>query len=380
MRRYILSGKASAWGTIAEAILQSKQPDPIDPNKRKIINMEKADSINTNRPIDKLRDGAGAFEINTPDDETAISGMISIGNEHLLIIKGKGIYEIKLADQIDPKRTNINIPSTIQKVLSYGSDDPWVGSVLLTAHELLKKTIIGEQVDCDKILNMVLRISQDIAGALEVSELYSKKEQRALESFDSKIRANRSVILPSINDVSSMCKEFLQKSDHALRELFDIVKLFYNGVGAGGWDSLKTAVKSEPDKVDNFLEFIENVLPLFRLVRNSRNCVEHPREGQNLEVSNFSLDPKNSLVPPLVTINHSKTPLKATPVSVFFSSTSCEIISIVELMLVYLCSRKVKPFAGFPVQVYEMPVDKRRSKYVKFGYGVPNGDTIVPFG
>ncbi len=342
--------------------------------------MKKADSDNKKRPIDKLRDGAGAFEIKTQDDETAISGMISIGDERLLIIKGKGIYEIKFADHIDPKRTNINVPNTIQKVLPYGSDDPWVGSVLLTAVELLKKSIIGEQIDCEKILNMVLRISQDIAGALEVSESYSIKEQRALDRFDSKIGADRSVILPSINDVSSMCKEFLQKADHALRELLDIVKLFQNGVGAGGWDSLKASVESESDKVDNFLEFIESALPLLRSVRNSRNCVEHPREGQNLEVSNFSVDSNNSLVPPLVTINHPKTPLKATPVSMFFSTTSREIISIVELMLVYLCSRKVKPFAGFPVQVYEMPVDKRRSKYVKFGYGIPNGDTIVPFG
>ena len=342
--------------------------------------MKKTESNYTKRPIDKLRDSAGAFDINTPGDETAISGMMSIGDERLLIIKGKGIYEIKLADQIDPKRTNINTPSTIQKVLSYGSDDSWVGSVLLTANELLKKSIIGEQVDCDKILNMVLLISQDIAGALEVSESYSKKEQRALNSFDYKIRADRSVILPSINDVSSMCKGFLQKSDHALRELFDIVKLFHSVVGAGGWDSLKAGVESAHDKVDNFLDFIEHVLPLLRLVRISRNCVEHPREGQNIEVSDFSLDPKNSLVPPLVTINHPKTPLKATPVSIFFNSTSHEIISIVELMLVYLCSRKVKPFAGFPVQVYEMPEDKLRSNYVTFVYGIPNGDTILPFG
>jgi hypothetical protein len=166
---------------------------------RKIIAMKKTDS-NNKRPIDKLRDGSGAFDINTPGDESAISGMNSIDDERLLLIKGKGIYEIELADQIDPKRTNMNTPSTIQKVLPYGSDDPWVGSVLLTATELLKKPMIGEEVDCGKILNMVLRISQDIAGALEVSESYSKKEQRALENFDSKIRVDRSVILPAIND------------------------------------------------------------------------------------------------------------------------------------------------------------------------------------
>ena len=75
---------------------------------------------NNRRPIDKLRDGAGSFDINTPDDDSPITGMISLG-ERFLVVKGKGIYEIKLADQIDPERTNINAPNTIQKVLSCGS-------------------------------------------------------------------------------------------------------------------------------------------------------------------------------------------------------------------------------------------------------------------
>lgn len=341
---------------------------------------EKSDSDKTKRPIDKLRDGGGSFDINTPDDETPVSGMISIGDERLLIVKGKGIYEVKFADQIDPERTNINVPTTIQKVLSYGSDNPWVGSVLLTADELLKETIIGKQVDRKTILTMMIRISQDIAAALDVLESYSKKEKIEVDNFDHQIRENRSVILPSINDASSMCKEFLQKLDHALRELFDIVKLFHGGVGSRGWDSLKDVIESESTKVDNFLEFIENALPILRLVRNSRNCVEHPRDGYNLEVTDFSINAENNLVPPLITIIHPKTPLEAVPVSALFNQASSEIINIVELMLVFLCSRKVEPFAGFPVQVYEIPEDQRRSKHVKYGYGIPNGDTIVPFG
>lgn len=87
------------------------------------------------RPIDKLRDGAGSFEIKTPGDDSAILEMISTG-DRLLVVKGKGIYEVKLADEVDPKRTNINVPNTIQRVLPYGADDPWVGAVLLTGHHL----------------------------------------------------------------------------------------------------------------------------------------------------------------------------------------------------------------------------------------------------
>ena len=47
------------------------------------------------RSIDRLRDGAGSLEIKTPDDDSAITGMISFG-DNLLVVKEKGIYAIKL--------------------------------------------------------------------------------------------------------------------------------------------------------------------------------------------------------------------------------------------------------------------------------------------
>ena len=74
------------------------------------------------RLIDKVRDGALSMGISTPDDNSAISEMIFTG-ERLLIVKGKGIYEVKLADQVDPGRTNIATSNTVQRVLPYGADD-----------------------------------------------------------------------------------------------------------------------------------------------------------------------------------------------------------------------------------------------------------------
>ncbi len=338
------------------------------------------EKLGSKSAIGKLRDGAGAFEISTPEDQTAISGMISIKDERLLIVKGQGIYEVQFADRIDPKRTNINVPNTIQKVLPYGSDHEWVGRILLTANELFKDSILGKEVDCGQSLELALEISQNIAGALEVAESYDSSEEVALKEFNAEIRKDRSVVLPTIHGTNAMCKEFLQKSDHALRELFSTVKLFYSKVGAKGWDSLRGEIEREPEKTDNFLEFIDNALPLLRLVRNARNCVEHPRKGYKLQVSNFSVSADNALVSPLVSVEHPKTPLKDVPLSVFFRDISSELIALTELMYVYLCARKVKPFAGLPVTVYEMPPERRKHVNIRFGYGVRNGDDIVPFG
>ncbi|MFC1577655.1 hypothetical protein ACFL36_01460 [Thermodesulfobacteriota bacterium] len=330
-------------------------------------------------PIDRLREGAGSLEISTPDDDSSITGMISL-RERLLVFKGKGIYEVKLADKVDPERKNIHAPNTIQRVLPYGSDHPWVGAVVLTAHELLKSTILVEAIDCDGCMDLVIDIAQDIAGYKKLVENYAEEQEAAMNGFNSKIRKDRSVLIPAIGNVLARCKEFLQKSDHTLKGLFKIVKFFYSDVGTGGWGSLKSKINKEPQGVDNFSQFLESVLPLLQMVRNARNCVEHPRPEQRIVISDFSVDPNNHLLLPMLEIIHPKTPLNKIPVAEFMNHISEEIVNIVELMLVFLCSRHVRPFAGFPVQVFETPVDRRRSPNVRYGYGVANEDTFIPFG
>jgi hypothetical protein len=334
---------------------------------------------NKKGPIDRLRDGAGAFKISTPDDDSPITGMMSLG-KRLLVIKRKGIYEVKLADQIDPERTNINAPNTIQRVLSFGSDDPWVGAVVLTAHELLKHSVLDERIDCEKSLNLVVDIAQDIAAAKEMAAQFSAVQDSAINSFNAQIQKDRSVILPSTSNGATRCKEFLQKLDHSLRELFKIVKIFYENVGLGGWESLKSEIDKVPHGIDKFPQFLQNVLPFLQMIRNSRNCVEHPRPDQKIVFSDFSVNSRNILITPMIEIIHPKTPLNMVPVSDFMDQTSDEIVRVIEQMLVFLCARHIRSFSGFPVQIYEFPAGQRRTPNVRYGYGVANGDAIVPFG
>lgn len=329
------------------------------------------------RPIDRLRDGAGSIEIHTPDDDSAISEMISIG-ERLLVIKGRGVYEVKLADQIDPNRTNIATPNTVQKILPYGVDDAWVGATLLTAYHLLKNSSAQNKVDGDEAFALVLEIAEDISGAHQLHESYAKAEADAMANLDAKIRADRSIMVPAIGNVETRCNEFLQRSDHVLRELLRLVRMFYSDVGSGGWESLKAKIDGEPQDIDNFPHFLGQELPFLQLIRNARNCVEHPRPEQRLLVTDFELDPNNALLPPMIQINHPKTPLEKIPVKTFFSQALGNIVSIVELMIVFLCARHVKSFGGMPIQVMEVPLERRRSPHVRYAYGVLLGGQLVP--
>jgi hypothetical protein len=329
------------------------------------------------RPIDKLRDGAGSFEIKTPDDDSAISEMISTG-DRLFVVKGKGIYEVKLADQVDPKRTNISVPNTFQRVLPYGADDPWVGAVVLTGRHLLLSSCSPSTVASNSAFGLVLEIAEDIARAHQLVEHYREAEGAAMESLDPKIQKDRSVLVPSIGNVESRCNEFLQRSDHALRELFRLVQMFYPDVGSGGWKGLKKKIDGGPQDVDNFSQFLAEMVPFLQQIRNARNCVEHPRSEQRLVVEDFSIDPKNILFPPMLEIIHPKTPINRLPVSTFFTQTLQNIVRVVELMVVFLCARHVSPIAGFPVHVVEFPPEHRKSAHVRYGYGAVIGNQVVP--
>lgn len=329
------------------------------------------------RPIDILRDGAGSFDLKTPGDTSAILDLISTG-DRLLVLKGKGIYEVKLADEIDPKRTNINVPNTIQKVLPYGVEDPWIGAVVLTGRHLLLSSCSLSNADGKLAFNLVLKIAKDIAGAYQLMENYQEAEHTATESLDPKIQKDRSVVVPAVGNVESRCNEFLQRTDHALRELFRLVRMFYPDVNSGFWKGLKKKIDDGPQDIDNFPQFLAETVPFLQQVRNARNCVEHPRQDQRLIVTDFDIDPNNLLLLPSVEVVHTETPLDRRPVSVFFAQTLQNIVRIVELMIVFLCSRHVRPVSGFPIQVIELPPEHRKYPHVRYGYGAMIGGQIAP--
>lgn len=340
--------------------------------------MSKKDNDQKGR-IDRLRDGGGSLEVKTPDDDSAITGMISHGDS-LLVVKEKGVYAIKLADQIDPERKNINVPNTIQRILPYGSSEPWVGATLLTGSELLKKEILHEHVDTERAMSLVVEIAQNIAGAFDILNAINSSQTNELEKYDLRIKKDRSVILPSMTGLTNKCKEFLQKTDHALDNLFKMVKVFYPNVGKGGWKSLKKVVEKENPPIDNFCEFLNQILPFLLFVRNARNCVEHPRNEQRIIVTDFSIDANNKLLPPLIEVVHPKTTQPAAPVVNLMRYVLDNIINTIELTLAFLCNRHIRPIDGFPVQVYEFPADQRRTENVKYGYGVAMENRIIRFG
>ena len=252
--------------------------------------------------------------------------------------------------------------------------------MVLTGNDLLKSEILEKDIDTEQAMSLVIEIAQNIASAIELSEIITSSQKSELEKHDLKIKNDRSVMLPSMKGIINRCKEFLQKSDHALDSLFRVVKVFYPDVGKGGWESFKNKIDKETPATDNFNEILSQMLPFLQFVRNARNCVEHPRKEQKIIATDFSVDADNNLLPPLVEVVHPNTPQPPVPIVDFMTQVTSNIVDIAELMLVFLCNRHIRPIKGFPVHVHEFPKDHRRTKNVKYGYGIATEDSIIPFG
>ncbi len=119
------------------------------------------------RPIDRRREAAMSVEVGTDGDNSPITGMITIGST-LYIVKSSGIYELRLADEIDPQRVNPNIPNTQRRVLRLGSDSELVGKTLLTARQLFDPKFLQKDVDCDGAVSLSFDALKDLGSMAEI--------------------------------------------------------------------------------------------------------------------------------------------------------------------------------------------------------------------
>lgn len=328
------------------------------------------------RPIDQKRDSAGSFQVGTTDEGPTTSMVVF--NDSLYVIKKSAIYAVQMADQIDPERKNFDLANAIHyRVLSEGSDSELVGRILLTAANLFGKgTFLPPSFEHDRALTISLDALISAVGMRTAATEFDVAQQDAWAHAQQQQRTAGSMQIPSTSDVATRCKTFFQRADHAGQALFDIVQLFYADLGKGGWEALLERAESEYGKDDPFTGFLDQALPFFLLVRNTRDCLEHNLKGA--VVRDFQLLPDGRVLEPTIEINFRQSRQPAVPVSSFMTEVTTSMTVGFELMIVYLCSKHVQ--GPLPVTVGEIPENRRGGQHVRYCYGMYYGEDFVPMG
>ncbi|MFT4275405.1 MAG: hypothetical protein QM576_03520 [Rhodopseudomonas sp.] len=322
------------------------------------------------RPIDKIRESALSMEIGEPGERSTITEFVKIADK-LHIVTGSAIYRVMLADEIDPERTNPAVPNSQQKVLHYGSESPLVCKTLLTAKQLFGEgSPLADKSDAIRLSFECLR---DLVALADSAQAFSEEEtsvrSRSFETRDQ----HRSLILPSTPNLAASCKEFILKSDHSLQSLFGIAKLFYGANLKGWFEGLHSEICRHHGKDTQYCELSREVAVFCKSIRTTRNCIEHPKKNERVDVVDYSLTPRNEVIPPQISVTHPSFNQQAILVSDYMRQVTDHISDIFEILVAFMCSRNLRNLPEsipFLYDVVEMPENTRANKLVRFRYEI----------
>lgn len=323
------------------------------------------------RSIDVIRNSGGQTDVGSAEDG-AIKEMIQIGRRGL-ILKEYSIYELMFADDIDPERTNIELPKTITKlVMKEGTESEMVARTFITATKLFKPEYYETSVDTSRLLELALELIQELAILQkEVSELGSE-EQEVIKKYNEN-NSTTSYSIPSITNLESRCKTIFQKTDHLEQILIEITTIFYpkNGLTKQShFPKLHEFVKSKHGENDTFIVFLEKAVPFMKVIRELRNGLDHRLEST--KVKNFEIQSDSSVLTPTIELKYKDIKLERTSLSAYLKGVIISFINITESMYAYLADRNVKPSpVGYTVT--EIPEEKRVNKNVRYAFYIPFG-------
>lgn len=320
-------------------------------------------NTNNNDPF-AYRSQGGRYEIGSDETDT-MSALVKV-DDKLLCITRKNIRTVLMADSVDPDRTNPNIKHNVQHILPYGSDNEFVGRTFQQASILLERHTLNDNIDHNKGISISLGFLKEITELDKLKNEYIKEE----ENINSNIS---NPPIPALPNLEQKVKGFISNTDHAIRSIMELTQLFYPDIKNKGWEEqlLKIIESSFGDK-DPFTIFINTFKEFTEKIRKIRNTIEHPDNENILSIENYRLTSENILDVPSISFRGKEYTLPKMRITTFMESTTSNLLTIFELLMVYLCNLHAEPFADEKMVVVSVPKNRRKEseKHVGFKYEI----------
>jgi hypothetical protein len=336
--------------------------------------------MNEREDIGRIRNSSGSANIGTIEDG-AILEMKTI-KERLIIIKEKSVYELMLADSIDPDRTNPRLaPNTHRLLVSKGPDSQILAKSFLTAMTLFSSEHIEDSIDSEKAILLALDIAQELS-ILE-KEIQSLLEEESLVSkvYEDKRGKPVSYSIPTLENLETRCKTIFQKSDHIEQILIEIISIFCESDGftkQSHYPKFLDILQSKHGEEDEELKGLDKASIFMQLVRNLRNALDHRLE--NVTVTNFELQKDSNVISPTLELKklHGSS-LDRISLSEFLPILLGNLISIIERTIVILASKNSRSMGMIPRLVRQAPPNQRKYEQVEYLFWTPIGNDGIYF-
>jgi hypothetical protein len=323
------------------------------------------------RPVDLIRDRGGSADIGNSEDG-AIIEMENIAGR-LLIIKERSVYELILADDIDPKRENPNLtPTSHRLVVSLGTQSEIFSRTFLQAKRLFRTEYLPSTIDVPQTLWLTLELVQEIAVLDKEINDYIAIEKKASANYEDRTVKNLDHATPAIPDIKTRCKTIFQKADQAYQAQLALLRIFYPDFNKQSfYTNFLDFIKIKYGEQDQFTKFVTDVLPFIMLVRNIRNCLDHRRT--ETEIKDFELLANSNIISPTIEINYLESELPRMSLSQFLPSVTENLVTIFENMIAFLTAKNLKSDRIMAGDIRVIPEDKRMNKHIKYSYWSPLG-------
>ncbi|WP_156041891.1 hypothetical protein [Bradyrhizobium sp. URHD0069] len=290
--------------------------------------------------------------------------MLSL-KDRMLVITEKCTYEVQLADQIDPKRTNPDLPHNVRrKLFDYGTSSDALCKTLLQGKALFREGFTI--VDVNVAMSLTIEALKEFSAMDQSLREFTSMENAAVEHHTQAKQQARSIGLPSVGHVESHCKTFAQRAHHFGKAMLSIVRLFYPA--ASNWDKLQEIAEANYGKDDQFSKFVASIKPTLVLILNMRDSLEHQLPG--VTVRDFAMELDGTVAPPTIELNFRKSKLPRCSVSNLMDEVAKAMLSYFQMMIVHMSSKFTQRIAGMEIYVVELPPEDQKARHVRFGYGV----------
>ncbi len=326
-------------------------------------------------PIDIQRDAAITLQIGG-DDKSAAREFLSTADS-LYIIKEIGIFKVQLADDIDPGRTNPNIPNLSQQVLAAGYDNEIVARVLLTAKYLFDERNATVKPFVASLFENCIVLTRQLLELDAMTRELADEIQRKEAAFVEKPTARNAFSLPSVPGMDTKLHSILSRADKTKDTILGMCRLQFLPGAAGKVKveelekAAETSIQAEPEVFTAWKE----IARYFSLIRNMRNVSEHPKANYQVLLADFSMQSDGQVNPPLVEIQHPDTPIGTLPVVEFLEFVRSTMLQHAEIMLTFIRFAVLMKHNPFGEWVAEFPEAERRHKFVRYYRAINMGGT-----
>lgn len=307
-----------------------------------------------NRPIDRMRDGAGVVSI-APENGNIV-GLKSIG-DRLYMLAQRGVVSCEMADRIDPDRTNPDIPRVVQRIdISYGVEEAFIQKTLGAAFQLLNHTYLPDNVDEDEGRSHALDAAVALASIMDMTaEMQANQDETRI-----KLQAGDHTLghLTRTNNLKGKidgCISNLRQVEIAIQKL---TLMFHpKAVHNDPWNkAFRATVIALYDESSEEAKYIEEVLTFLRAVVAHRDAMIHPKPAHKIVVHDYVLRADGVIMAPSIEIFHPEFALQRQDAASFLREQAENMAGVFEATLACLCNINAKSFADmFDCRVVALP-------------------------